>query len=93
MKKIIVLLSVLLLLFTGCGKYSEKDVIKDFQKKITNLDSYMIDGELEILSNDEMYKYDIEVSYEKDNNYKVSLTNKANEHTQIILKNGDGVYV
>ena len=41
----------------------------------------------------QVYTYDVEVSYKKDNNYKVSLTNQANSHTQVILKNSDGVYV
>ena len=35
----------------------------------------------------------VEVCYKKDNYYKVTLTNTANNHTQIILKNQDGVYV
>ena len=48
---------------------------------------------LEIVNNDEVYTYDVEVSYKKNNNYRVSLTNQANNHTQVILKNSDGVYV
>lgn len=82
-----------LLLVSGCGKYSESDVVKDLEKKISKASAYQLDGSLEIVNNDEVYNYDVEVSYKKDNYYKVSLTNTANDHTQVILKNDDGVYV
>ena len=84
---------MLLLLVTGCGKNSETSIINDLEKKVNKSDAYKVSGELEIVNNDEVYTYDIEVSYKKENNYKVSLTNQANNHTQIILKNADGVYV
>lgn len=93
MKKIIILLFTLLLLVTGCGKYSEKDVVSDLEKKINKASSYKIDGDLEIVNNDDVYNYDIEVSYKKGDYYKISLTNVSNNHTQIILKNKEGVYV
>ena len=93
MKKILLSLVMLLLLVTGCGKNSETSIINDLEKKVNKSDVYKVSGELEIVNNDEVYTYDIEVSYKKENNYKVSLTNQANNHTQIILKNADGVYV
>ena len=91
MKKIIVFFIMMMLFVTGCGKYSEKDIIKEIEKKIE--DSYKLSGDLSITNNDEVYDYDVDVSYKKDNYYKVSLTNKSNSHTQIILKNDDGVYI
>lgn len=94
MKKIFVgIIITMLLVTTGCGKNTESSVINDLEKKINKASTYKISGDLEIVNNDEVYNYDIEVSYKKDNNYKVILTNKANDHTQIILKNADGVYV
>ena len=93
MKKLYLLLGIMLLLVCGCGKYSEKDVVKDLENKIKKADSYKLTGELQVLNNDDVYNYDIEVSHKKDNYYKVSLTNKANDHTQVILKNDDGVYI
>ena len=94
MKKIFVgIIITMLLVTTGCGKNTESSVINDLEKKINKASAYKISGDLEIVNNDEVYNYDIEVSYKKDNNYKVILTNKANDHTQIILKNTDGVYV
>lgn len=93
MKKILIGLIITLLLVTGCGGNSESSIVSDLDKKINKADAYKLDGKLEIVNNDEVYNYDIEVSYKKDNYYKVLLTNKANDHTQIILKNEDGVYV
>ena len=94
MKKIFVgIIITMLLVTTGCGKNTESSVINDLEKKINKASAYKISGDLEIVNNDEVYNYDIEVSYKKDNNYKVILTNKANDHRQIILKNADGVYV
>ena len=93
MKKILIGLIITLLLVTGCGKNSESSIVSDLDKKINKTEAYKLDGKLEIVNNDDVYNYDIEVSYKKDNYYKVLLTNKANDHTQIILKNDDGVYV
>ena len=93
MKKILIGLIITLLLVTGCGKNSESSIVSDLDKRINKAEAYKLDGKLEIVNNDDVYNYDIEVSYKKDNYYKVLLTNKANDHTQIILKNDDGVYV
>lgn len=93
MKKILFSIMMVLLLVSGCGKNSETSVINDLEKKINKASAYKVTGVLEIVNNDEVYTYDVEVSYKKDNNYKVSLTNQANNHTQVILKNSDGVYV
>ena len=78
---------------SGCGKQSEKDVLKDLAKKIEKLNGYYLNGELQIINNEDSYIYDVEVAYAKEDNFRVSLTNKTNNHEQIILKNADGVYV
>ena len=94
MKKYLIFLTILsCILLVGCGKYGEKDIVKDLSKKINNSSGYYINGELEIVNNEDSYLYDVEVAYQKENNFKVSLKNKTNNHEQIILKNADGVYV
>ena len=93
MKKILFSIMMVLLLVSGCGKNSETSVINDLEKKINKASAYKVTGVLEIVNNDEVYTYDVEVSYKKNNNYRVSLTNQANNHTQVILKNSDEVYV
>lgn len=80
-------------LMTGCFKYGEKDVVKDFSKKIEGAKGYHVTGMLEIFNNEDSYKYDVDVSYEDDDLFRVSLKNQTNNHEQIILKNTDGVYV
>ncbi|MDD2434673.1 MAG: outer membrane lipoprotein carrier protein LolA [Bacilli bacterium] len=80
-------------LVIGCGGDSEKDVLKDFEKSINNSKSYHLTGVLEMVNNENSYIYDVEVSYRKDDNFRVSLTNQTNNHEQIILKNENGVYV
>ena len=77
----------------GCGKYTVKDAQGDLEKKINKTDSYNLTGEMEIINNDDVYKYDVDVSYSKTDKFRVSLKNKTNNHEQIILKNSDGVYV
>ncbi len=94
MKKIIILGTIILMLFlTGCGKKGMDDIVNDLDKLISNLTTYQIEGDLQITNNDDTYNYDILVSYEKPNKYRVSLTNISNDHEQIILKNDEGVYV
>lgn len=94
MKKVFIMLLLIISLFlTGCGKNDKNDVIKNFQKKVNGVDSYHIVGVLDITNNDDVYTYDVDVSYKKNDNYRVSLTNKSNNHEQIILRNNNGVYV
>lgn len=92
MKKIIVLF-LFIFFITGCGKYGEKDVIKDLENKIEKGDSYKLSGNLEISNNDDVYNYVVNVSYKKDDYYKVVMRNEVNNYTQIILKNDDAVYI
>ena len=94
MKKYLLYIAILsCILLVGCGKYGEKDIVKDLNKKINNSEGYYLNGELEIINNEDSYLYDVEVAYQKENNFKVSLKNKTNNHEQIILKNSEGVYV
>ncbi len=92
-KKYFILFFFLVILFTGCKKQSEDSVIKDLSKKVNDMNSYQITGVLNITNNDDTYTYDVKASFKKDDNFRVSLLNKSNNHEQIILKNSTGVYV
>lgn len=92
MKKILMIFCVCFLL-VGCGKYTVNDAEKDLEKKLEKVDAYSITGQLEIVNNEDVYKYDVDVSYAKEDKFRVSLKNQTNNHEQIILKNEDGVYV
>lgn len=94
MKKVIITtLIVLTILLTGCSKTNEKEIRKEFIDKVESLKGYYLEGKLNLTNNDDNYEYDVEVSYSKEDKYKVVLTNNANNYRQIILKNNDGVYV
>lgn len=93
MKKIIVLAIGLMLILTGCGKKKPEDLISKFEKNVSNSKSYILKGNMEILSNEETYTYSLEVNYLQDTFYKVTLVNETNNHEQIILRNKEGVYV
>ena len=81
------------LLVSGCSKDSNKSVLKNINDLFNKSKGYHLKGDLSIYNNDDNYNYDVDVYYKKEDYYKVILTNKMNTHTQIILKNDDGVYV
>lgn len=94
MKKIFLIVAVIATLcLTGCGKLNDKDIRENFIKDVESLKAYYMEGTLELTNNDDTYEYDVVANYQKEDNYKVSLVNKANNYEQIILKNDEGVYV
>lgn len=94
MKKVLLMFFTFVCLVTcGCAKNNEEKVLEKFSKKVENAKSYYLTGTLEMINNETSYVYDVNVSYTKDNNFKVSLKNQSNDHEQIILRNDDGVYV
>lgn len=80
-------------MLSGCGKYSDKDLIKDLSKKINDSKAYHMTGTLEIYRNEEKYTYSVDSSYKEGDLFKVNLVNQNNNHEQIILKNEEGVFV
>ena len=92
-KKLFSILILSLLVLSGCGKVGEKEIFNNFKKSIDDAKSYYLEGKLDIVNNEDVYTYDVKVSYKKDDNYKVDLINTVNSHEQIILRNNDGVYV
>ncbi len=93
MKKVLILLLVVSLFITGCGKKNAKNVIYDFANKVSNTKSYSLKGNMEIYDDEETFTYSIEADYMKDNFYKVVMVNQTNNHEQVLLKNNDAVYV
>ena len=91
-KYLFIILGVILL--CGCGKKDNATgIIESFSKKVNSVKSYNIVGTMEIINNEETYVYDVNVDYKYNDMYRVTLTNKTNNHEQVILKNKDGVYV
>ncbi len=93
MKKIFLCFVLICLILTGCGKKDEKTVLKEFGDKVNKANSYYLAGNMELVNNEDVYTYNIAVSYEKEDHYKIELTNVINDHKQVILRNEEGVYV
>lgn len=93
LKKVIIMLCAITFLITGCGKYDMDDAVSDFSKKVESSKSYKLNGIMEISSDEEVFTYNIDAYYMKDDYYKVVLVNQTNNHEQVILKNKEGLYV
>ena len=93
MKKIFLYVAFLSLILTGCGKYKDSEVLKEFKSLVESSKSYYLEGDMELVNNEDVYSYDIKVSYEEGDYYKIELVNKINNHEQMILRNKEGVYV
>ena len=93
MKKIFLYLTLISLILTGCGKYGDKEVLEEFSSLVKNSKSYYLEGEMELINNEDVYSYDIFVSYKEGDYYRIELVNKINDHKQLILRNSEGVYI
>ena len=95
MKKIILsILLILSLCLTGCaGKKDQDYVMSELSKKIEKAKSYYVEGIMELMNNEDIYEYNVKVSYKEGDFYKVELINTSNNHEQVILRNNEGVYV
>ena len=92
MKKLLSLLFVLFFI-SGCSLTNKKDLIKDFSDKVNNAKSYHLIANMSIVSDEEEFRYNIDVKKSEKDFYLVTLYNVDNDHEQIILKNEEGVYV
>lgn len=93
MKKTFLIFILVVIFITGCGKTNSSKVVDEFSKKVNNLKSYYVEGVMELINNEDIYTYSIEVSYKKDDYYKIDLVNTTNNHEQVILRNDTGIYV
>ena len=92
-KYFLTILLTTLLFITGCTNTNDTKIKNNFIKSIENLDAYYLEGVMNLTNNDDVYQYDVEVSYKNPDYYKVVLTNNANNYSQILIKNDEGVYV
>ena len=92
-KYLFVFLLVFSMILVGCGKNSSKNIKENFIAKVQDLKSYSLKGKLEVVNNDDVFNYTVDVNYKDKDFYRVSLKNNSNNNEQIILRNDDGVYV
>lgn len=95
MKKILKILSIIVcaIVMCACTKNDKQSITNKIYNKINSSKGYQIQATMELINNENSYKYDVLMSYKKDDNFRVSLKNQTNNHEQIILKNEEGVYV
>ncbi len=72
---------------------NSESLISKYEKMLSDKDTYSLTGNMDIVSNEELYHYIVKVDYQKGGYYKASLKSSEEGHEQIILKNMNGVYV
>lgn len=93
-RKVILIVGVLsIFLLTGCFGKKKDNLLEKFKKQVSKSENYYLSGDLEIVNHEDVYSYVVEVAYKKENQFRVELKNKTNDHEQIILKNKEGVFV
>ena len=72
-----------------------KSFDKQFENKMSDMNSYILKGDMEITKGEDVKTYAVEVGYKKAEKdlFKVSLTDKELNQNQVILRNDSGVYV
>ncbi|MCI6266554.1 MAG: hypothetical protein MR598_06910 [Erysipelotrichaceae bacterium] len=89
--KIFFLISIFLV--SGCSIKGADNILEKLEKKLENANSYYVEGVMEIMNHEDTYTYEVKVSYQKEDYYRIELINTLNNHEQVILRNDDGVYV
>ncbi|WP_126425052.1 outer membrane lipoprotein-sorting protein [Brevibacillus marinus] len=88
---IVLILSVMT---AGCfGTKSPEDVIGELSSTLEKMSGYKTNAVLTLQTGSTPQEYDVEVWYQKPANYRVALTSKQRNITQIILRNDEGVFV
>ncbi|SFT16767.1 outer membrane lipoprotein-sorting protein [Paenibacillus sp. BC26] len=77
----------------GCGTKDAESVVKELDKTLTNLGSYHGKGTMTLFTGQQPLEYQVDVSYQKPQYYRIALTNAKKDITQIVLRNDEGVFV
>jgi outer membrane lipoprotein-sorting protein len=82
-----------LLSLTGCSPKTSGDIAGDLAKQVEKMSGYKSKATLTMQTGKTPQEYDVEVWYKKPNFYRIALTSKQRNITQIILRNNEGVFV
>ena len=97
MRRRISFIAVLLLCATavlaGCGTKDAESVVKDLDKAVNTMGSYHGKGTMILHTGAQPSEYQVDVSYQKPQYYRIELTNAKKDITQIVLRNDEGVFV
>ncbi|MEG2799872.1 MAG: outer-membrane lipoprotein carrier protein LolA [Erysipelotrichaceae bacterium] len=94
--KIIAGIGIFVLVVALVFAVKPKSFEKTFEKTMNSMDTYLLEGDMEISKGEEVKSYVVQVGYAKKDNkefYKVSLFDKALNQEQVILRNKQGVFV
>ncbi|HEX7055681.1 MAG TPA: DUF4367 domain-containing protein [Bacilli bacterium] len=91
-KWVAVLLCVSLAL-AGCGKKDAGTVVKELDRNVSKMTSYKGAGKMILHTGQQPLTYQLEVWYREPHFYRIALTNEAQDITQIVLRNEEGVFV
>lgn len=94
----IVILSFLIVIFTigvGCQKKqsTKEEAYKDFQKKITNMTSYICKADIEAIGNKKSQKYTFIHEYKDSQHFKLEVLKPEHLKGKIIEYKGDKIIV
>lgn len=81
------------LILSACGTKDAESVVKELDKFVNKMESYQGSGTMTLHTSQEPLKYQVEVSYQKPQYYRIKLTNEEKDITQIVLRNDEGVFV
>ncbi|MFC5649648.1 DUF4367 domain-containing protein [Paenibacillus solisilvae] len=90
---ILVLLLCATAVLAGCGTKDAESVVKDLDKVVNNMGSYHGKGKMTLHTGAQPVEYQVDVSYQKPQYYRIELTNAKKDITQIVLRNDEGVFV
>lgn len=86
-------LAIAMLLAACGGTKDAASVVGDIEKLTGKLESYHAEGKMVLNTGQEPQEYGVVVSFQKPEYYRIALTNEANDITQIVLRNDEGVFV
>lgn len=96
-KKGIIIGAIVIVLIVSCVLIFKKDPVdKKLKNIMEDMQSYRLVGDMEITKGEDVKGYSLEVGYkkvDKDEYFRVGITDKELNQTQVILRNKDGVYV
>lgn len=95
-KKVIAGLGIVILAVALCFTLKPKSFDRQFESVMSDMNTYILKGDMEITKGEDVKTYAVEVGYQKvDENdfFKVSLLDKELNQEQIILRNAEGVFV
>lgn len=95
-KAIIISATVLSLILVLVLVFKEDSFDKKANNLMQDMNSYTLQGDMDITKGEDVKKYALEVDYKKvgkKDYFKVGITDKELNQTQVILRNKDGVYV